>query len=113
MHPLTPPETATVAATPTEFVSRVEPEPIAPPPAPEVFAQPVEAVAPAAEVSAAPPAVEPIVLPSDLEQVETDPEKLRVAASKFEPPPPPRRRRVLPPLPPVSDEPLVQVETRK
>ena len=69
--------------------------------------------APAIVAPAMPIAHEPIVLPSDLSQVETDPEKLRIAASKIEPPPPPRPPRVRPPLPPISNEPLVQVETRK
>jgi ribonuclease E len=70
-------------------------------------------VAPAVVAPAVPVAREPIVLPSDLEQVETDAEKLQVAASKVEPPAPPRPPRVRPPLPPLSNEPLEQVETRK
>jgi ribonuclease E len=55
----------------------------------------------------------PIALPADLMLVETDAGKLRAAASKVEPPAPPRPPRVRPPLPPVSNEPLAQVETRK
>jgi len=70
-------------------------------------------VEPAVVAPAVPVAREPIVLPSDLEQVETDAEKLRIAASKVEPPAPPRPPRVRPPLPPLSNEPLEQVETRK
>ena len=70
-------------------------------------------VEPAVVAPAVPVAREPIVLPSDLEQVETDVEKLRIAASKVEPPAPPRPPRVRPPLPPLSNEPLEQVETRK
>jgi ribonuclease E len=70
-------------------------------------------VAPVVAAPAIPATRDPIVLPSDLEQVETDAEKLRIAASKIEPPPPPRPPRVRPPLPPVSSEPLEQVETRK
>jgi ribonuclease E len=69
--------------------------------------------APPPVLSAPPVAREPIVLPSDLNQVETDPEKLRIAASKVAPPPPPRPPRVRPPLPPISNEPLIQIETRK
>jgi ribonuclease E len=83
---------------------------------PEPVAERVVEHVPAAPVVVAPAipvAREPIVLPSDLEQVETDAEKLRVAASKIELPPPPRTPRVRPPLPPISNEPLVQVETRK
>lgn len=115
LQPVTLPETAIVAATPAEFESPVEPAPapIAHSPAPEVPTPVVEVVAPAAEVFTAPPPLEAIVLPSDLEQVETDANKLRIAGSMIEPLPTPRQRRVLPPLPPVSDEPLVQVETRK
>ncbi len=64
-------------------------------------------------IPAAPVALEPIVLPHDLNQIETDPEKLRIAASKVMPPAPPRPPRVRPPLPPISNEPLIQVETSK
>ena len=74
------------------------------------------AVAPVAAVSVAPSAPvarDPIVLPSDLTQIETDQVKLRLAASRVAPPPPPRPPRVRPPLPPISNEPLIQVETRK
>ena len=72
------------------------------------FSAPQPVVAPAAPV-----ALEPIVLPHGLDQVETDPEKLRIAASKVAPPAPPRAPRVRPLLPPISNEPLVQVETRR
>ena len=52
--------------------------------------------------------------PSDLVQVDTDPEKLRIMSARArEETPAPRPKRERPPLPPVSDEPLVQVETRK
>ncbi len=87
--------------------SRLQPEPLAERVIEHVPAAPV-VVAPAAPV-----AREPIVLPSDLEQVETDNQKLQVAASKVEPPPPPRPPRVRPLLPPASSEPLQQVETQK
>ena len=70
-------------------------------------------VAPAVVAPAVPVAREPIVLPSDLHQVETDAEKLRVAANKVEPPAPPRQPRARLPLPQLSNEPLEQVETRK
>jgi ribonuclease E len=97
----TPAEAVPVAvAAPTPYTSVASEERVvefAPPPLPSV----------------PPVAREPIVLPSDLNQVETDPEKLRIAASKVAPPPPPRPPRVRPPLPPISTEPLVQVETRR
>ena len=51
---------------------------------------------------------------SGLTQIETDPEKHKAAAAKTaEEPPAPRVKRVRPALPPVSNEPLVQVETRE
>ena len=51
---------------------------------------------------------------SDLIQVETHPEKVRVAlAQGQEERPTPRVKRVRPPLTPLSDEPLIQVGTRK
>jgi hypothetical protein len=64
--------------------------------------------APAVPVSA-----NPIVLPPGLTQIETDAEKLRIAASRVTPPSPPRPPRVRPPLPRMHAGPLVQVETRK
>lgn len=72
-----------------------------------------EPMLPSSPISPAPATLEPLVLPPDLQLIETDPEKLRFATSKAEPSPPPRPPRVRPPLPPVSDEPLVQVETRR
>ncbi len=73
----------------------------------------VEPLLPAPTSRATPATLEPIILPPDLELIETDPEKLHMASSKVEPPQPPRPPRVHPPLPPVSDEPLVQIETQK
>jgi len=69
----------------------------------------VEPLLPSPASRATPATLEPIVLPPDLELIETDPEKLNMAASKAEPPQPPRPPRVRPSLPPVSDEPLVQI----
>jgi ribonuclease E len=66
-----------------------------------------------AQPPSTPIARDPIVLPSDLIQIETDTEKLRVASGRVAPPPPPRPARVRPPLPPISSEPLVQIETQK
>jgi hypothetical protein len=48
--------------------------------------------------------------PSDLVQIETDPQKVRPGAVAEEEAPRPRRARR--PPPPISDEPLIQVETR-
>lgn len=51
---------------------------------------------------------------SDLVQIETDPQKAQGAATAAtEEAPAPRPRRVRPATPPISEEPLVQVETRK
>jgi ribonuclease E len=51
---------------------------------------------------------------SGLTQIETDPGKLQAALVKArEEQPVPRAKRVRPPLPPVSEEPLVQVETQQ
>ena len=50
--------------------------------------------------------------PSDLQQVESDPEKIRSVREEPAPQPSaPRPRRVRPPAPRPSDEPLVQIET--
>ena len=50
--------------------------------------------------------------PSDLQQVESDPDKTRVAvAEAVEPQPARRPKRVREPQAPVSEEPLVQIET--
>jgi ribonuclease E len=50
---------------------------------------------------------------TDLTQIETDREKLQAAQARAheEPPPAPPPKRERKPLPPVSDEPLIQVET--
>ena len=88
-------------------------------PVPAAYAEPpaervlehVQEATPAPKIPAAPVTLEPILLPPDLKLIETDPDKLRIAASKVEPPQPPRPPRMRPPLPPVSNEPLVQIET--
>jgi len=50
--------------------------------------------------------------PPELQQVESDPEKIgSVQQEAVQEAPAPRPRRVNPPSPPVSDEPLVQIET--
>ena len=73
----------------------------------------IEPVLPSPAIRSTPVALEPILLPPDLELIETDPEKLLIAVNKPEPPQQPRPPHVRPPSPPVSDEPLVQIETRK
>ncbi len=78
-----------------------------------IVAERVIKAAVSAPTGAAPVAHERIELPADLNLVETDPEKLRIAASKVDPAPPSRPPRVRPPLQPISDEPLVLIETRK
>jgi hypothetical protein len=52
--------------------------------------------------------------PADLVQVESDPEKVRLAAEKAreEPPAAPRPRRARPQPMPLDEGPLIQVETR-
>jgi hypothetical protein len=89
-------------------------------PAPEIPVPPVEAqwVAPSPaaargsaterETSRAPLQFE---LPTDLEQIESDPEKVRTAEQYEATDDEPRAKRVRPVPKPVSDEPLVQVET--
>jgi len=52
-----------------------------------------------------------IELPSGLQQVESDPEKIRAIEQEEAEDVAPRPRRVRPTPPPVNDEPLVQVET--
>ena len=60
----------------------------------------------------APAAPVKIEWPSDLQQVESDPEKVRTAQERVvEEEAAPRPKRVRQPLPPVDDGPLVQVET--
>jgi ribonuclease E len=116
----------------------VEPrhEPAAPAPAPEAppallevespapsqrveplpMAEPEETVAQAPALVEPPPAPKPILefdWQTDLTQIETDRQKLVVAQSRVqEEAPAPRPRRERRPLPPVSDEPLIQVETQ-
>jgi ribonuclease E len=87
------------AATATAPVAERVIEPVLPSPTPTIRAPSVP--------------LEPLTLPPGLELIETSPDKLRSAASKAEPPPPPRPPRVRPPLQPISNEPLVLVETRK
>lgn len=59
------------------------------------------------------PAVPPkIEWPPDLQQVESDPEKVKAAEQGVaQEEPAPRPKRVRPPQAPVIEEPLVQVET--
>jgi ribonuclease E len=81
---------------------------------PQSAIEPVEVEKQSAPViPAAPIAREPIVLPSDLVQIETDAEKLRIATGKLPSPPLPRPPRVRPPIPAISNEPLIQVETNR
>jgi len=111
MRPAAAPETMRPAATEIEVPRYTEPVVITPAPAPAERA--IEPVVPAPAVQAAPVALQPIVLPPELELVETNPEKVRVVASKPEPAQAPRPPRVRPSPPPVSEEPLVQVETQR
>ena len=87
------------------------------PPVPAAAPVPVarvsEPATPVPAVQVIPPALQPIVLPPELVLIETNPEKVRLVASKPEPPHAPRPPRVRPPAPPLIDEPLVQVETQR
>lgn len=137
-----PMEPVAVAPTPVPAIpvqEFVPPQPPMQPPAEELPAavsepvveaqeQPHQAVATAPEEAAQPPATneervrdETVTLPfplqldwsTDLIQVETNPEKYRLAQAKAQQEQPaPRVKRVRPPLPPLSDAPLIQVETR-
>jgi ribonuclease E len=73
-----------------------------------------EAPAPKAEPRKAPPPLE-LDWSSDLEQVESDPRKIKAAqreeSPEEAPAPRPKRQRV--PHPPLIEEPLVQIETEK
>jgi ribonuclease E len=124
-HPTTPLSDET-AAVPAQRAASVQHE--EPPIAAEVhaeavsdipqYATPLVGSAPRHEPTpASPPALAaaPLKLewPADLVQIETDPQKARDAAAHAEPEPAPRARRVRPARTPESEEPLVQVETRR
>jgi ribonuclease E len=92
------------AITPAPRVSLPATEEV--PSAPQAFAAPQPAEA------ALPPALK-LEWPSDLKQIETNPEKARAAAeAAAQEPPRLYAKRVRPALVPMSNEPLVQVETR-
>mgnify|MGYP006266665941 FL=1 len=118
----------TVSAPVATPVAEVAPAPAPAPVIPVAPAAPVAPVvtAPAAVTTmatAAPPAAAPHVVPatplkldwsSGLTQIETAPEKAQAAQQAVaETPQPPRPRRVRPVLPPVTNEPLMQVETQR
>ena len=107
------------ALTTTAAAVSVGEEPRKPEPAPVLEAQRTteEIVREAPPVESV-PATKPILefdWQSDLTQIETDREKLKAAQSRAqeEPAPLPPRKRERRPLPPISDEPLVQVETNR
>ena len=115
MRPAAAPETLRPAAAEIAAPSHAERAPVVTVPAPTPAERVIEPAAPAPATPVAPAALQPIVLPPELELVETNPEKVRIVASKPEPEPQqlPRPPRVRPPLPLVSEEPLVQVETQR
>ncbi len=102
-------------------VANIEPAPAVQPE--EEFVREVSLPEPAPALESSPPALEssppapaPLRLdwPSDLVQIETDPDKAKTAQQTVpEEAAEHRVKRVRQPLPPVSEEPLVQVETRK
>lgn len=111
-RPAIAPEVAPSAAIEIEVPSH-KPAPAAAAEVPAAAERVIEIEPPSPKTRGTPVAPAPIVLPPDLELVETNPDNLRIAASRVEPPPLPRPPRVRPPLPPTSDEPLIQVDTRK
>lgn len=89
-----------------EFQPREEPreEMVVPQPAPAPAPSPSAGYAPAAPLR--------IEMPPDLQQVESDPEKVQAFAHEpAREPAAPRPRRVRPAPAPVIEEPLVQIET--
>jgi len=108
------PEFVAVTSTPTQSpaVTEMEPAAAVTPPLPHV-----PAVSEEAPVVASAPVMSSLKLdwPSELVQIETDPERLRALASAASalPPAAPTARRVRRVLPPLSVEPLVQVETTR
>lgn len=111
---------ATAAAEPAEnFNSPAYETPAAPPSFERETVrdfQPQEQVAspPASGPGYAPAEPLKIEWPSDLQQVESDPEKIRAVQQQApQQPATPRPKRVRPPVAQVSDEPLVQIETDK
>ena len=103
-----PPAVVQDAVMPDEIVEE-QPQTSAPLPAPTEPVQSHEA----RKAEAPSPLPPPLKLewPSDLVQIETDPHKAR-AVAVFEEPQAPRQPRTRRAPPPVSNEPLVQVETR-
>jgi ribonuclease E len=112
-RPAAAPETMRPAAAEIAVTSHVERVPVVTAAAPAPAERVIEPASPAPTMQVTPVALQPIVLPPELVLIETNPEKVRLVASKTEPPQPPRPPRVRPPLPPTSDEPLVQVETQR
>lgn len=91
----------------TEQVREFHPREIVTAPSPHPAPAPAAGYAPATPVQ--------IEWPSDLQQVESDPEKVQAILQAQTPAPretaAPRPRRVRPPVEPVKEEPLVQIET--
>ena len=109
---------AEAPAVPAEVVAvpAPVPQPVVSPSAPIIEVRPAP-VAEATPVAAPAPAVAapsplPIVLPPDLQLIETDPLKKR-AELNVDAPRQQRPTRVRPPRPPIVEEPLQQVETQK
>ena len=104
------PASQATASQPAEVAAPVAATPVAQP-APAIVHAPVTRSAPAATATDA--SLGTVLAAAGLEMMTTDPEKLRrvqEAAATYAPPQRvPRERK---PMPPVSDEPLVQVETR-
>ena len=113
LRPAAAPEATLPAAAEIEVPSHVERAPAVTAAAPAPAERVIVPAVPAPTVQVTPAALQPIVLPPELVLIETNPEKVRIVASRAEPPQPPRPPRVRPPLPPITEEPLVQVETQR
>ncbi len=129
-EPTTPAEVSALETRDQEVAGAIEPpaheEPLRPVAElePKVWEEPLPSAAPAPPavpedtLYREPPTVShaiapaPVDLPSDLQQVESNPDKIRaVGQEESEEEPSARPKRVRPTMPPVTEEPLVQVET--
>jgi ribonuclease E len=103
--------TQEASSAPRTSEAEAAPQPQYHEPAPTQVEAPPSEVVHEAPVVAAPPLK--LEWPSDLMQIETDPHKASAAAARTAEEAVPRQPRVRRPPPPMSSEPLVQIETRQ